>query len=201
MMFNAIFHARLNDTGPGLSAGCVAHSGQAEENPTGAPSGGVRPIGRIGFQRPRPQRRTGGCMRVCAALMGLLLVADLAQAGELCANNSFTMADARQGRALYNSSCGLCHQYSLAGRIPGNFQDETPDIRTLSPKYLETIDGNGGVVPPLLGEAFLSKWKDQKAFSDRISNAIGGFPPQPYTKADSDRRIAAYILFRNCGNL
>jgi len=140
-------------------------------------------------------------MRKLAGLIGLLLIADLAHAGDLCMNNSFTLADARQGKTEYNSSCGLCHQYSLAGREPGNFQNETPDIRTLSAKYLETVDGNGGVVPPLLGESFFGKWPDQKAFADRISNAILGFPPQQYTKPDSDRRIAAYILFRNCGKL
>ena len=140
-------------------------------------------------------------MRKLAGLMVLLLIADLAYAGELCRSNEFTMANARQGRTEYNSSCGLCHQFSLEGRVPGNFENETPDIRTLSAKYLETVDGNGGVVPPLLGEAFFTKWKDQKAFTDRISDAIKGFPPQHYTPSDSDRRIAAYILFRNCGKL
>ena len=140
-------------------------------------------------------------MRRIAGLIGLLLITDLAHAEDLCVSNSFTMAQAQQGRTEYNSSCGLCHQYSLQGRLPGNFQNETPDIRTLSARYLETVDGNGGVVPPLLGESFFGKWKDQKAFSDRISSAISGFPPEHYAKPASDARIAAYILFRNCGKL
>lgn len=140
-------------------------------------------------------------MRKLACLLGLLLIADLAHAGDLCMNNSFTLPDARQGRTEFNSSCGLCHQYSLAGREPGNFQNETPDIKTLSAKYLQAIDNNGGVVPTLLADTFLMKWPDQKAFSERISTAIQGFPPQQYTKPESDRRIAAYILYRNCGKL
>lgn len=143
-------------------------------------------------------------MRQCAAVLGLLFVATFATgayAGDLCVNPSFTMADAQLGRVEFNSSCGLCHQYSLEGRVPGNFEHETPDLRSLDARFLQTVDGNGGVVPPLLGEAFFSKWKDQQAFSARISSAIGAFPPQHYTKPDSDRRIAAYILFRNCGKL
>jgi hypothetical protein len=140
-------------------------------------------------------------MRVLAGMIGLLVPSQLAQAGELCRNNSFTPAQARQGRLDYESSCGLCHQYNLQGRVPGNAQNETPDIGILDGNYLKTLDGNGGVIPPLVGSAFLAKWKDQKAFSDRISNAIGGFPPKGYIKPESDLRIAAYILFKNCGAL
>jgi hypothetical protein len=40
-----------------------------------------------------------------------------------------------------------------------------------------------------------------KAFVDRISNAIGAFPPKNYVKPASDLRISAYILYRNCGKL
>ena len=140
-------------------------------------------------------------MRLLAGALGLLLVTQLACAADLCRNNDFTAPQARQGRLEYNSSCGLCHQYSLQGREPGNYMNETPDIGLLDDSYLKTLDGNGGVIPPLVGEKFFSKWKNQKAFSDRISNAIGAFPPKNYVKPDSDTRIAAYILFRNCGSL
>jgi hypothetical protein len=140
-------------------------------------------------------------MRILAGAIGLLVTAQIAHAGDLCTVNSFTRAQAQQGRVEYESSCGLCHQYNLKGRLPGNFMNETPDIALLDAAgadYVKAVDGNGGVVPPLLGAAFFSKWKDQKAFSDRISNAIGAFPPKSYVKPDSDIRIAAYILFRNC---
>jgi hypothetical protein len=122
-------------------------------------------------------------------------------AGDLCRENSFTKPQAVQGRWDYDSSCGLCHQFSLKGRTPGNYKNEMPDIAILDANYLQTLDGNGGMTPPLLGDVFFRKWKDQNAFTDRISNAIGAFPPRNYVKPDSDVRIAAYILFMNCGKL
>jgi hypothetical protein len=133
--------------------------------------------------------------------MGLLVVTHLACAGDLCRDNSFTQSKAQQGMREYNSSCGLCHQYNLMGRVPGNFMNETPDFAILSDAYIKTVDGNGGVIPPLVGDAFFSKWKDSQAFSARISSAVGAFPPKNYVKRDSDERIAAYILFKNCGKL
>ena len=133
----------------------------------------------------------------------LALVAIVAPvyADDLCKANTFAKPQAVQGRWDYDSSCGLCHQFNLTGRQPGNYQNETPDIRVLDANYMQTLDGNGGMTPPLLGETFFRKWKDQKAFTDRISNAIGAFPPRNYVKPDSDMRIAAYILFMNCGKL
>jgi hypothetical protein len=89
----------------------------------------------------------------------------------------------------------------LKGRVPGEYQNETPDIRILNDNYIKTLDDNGGVTPPLVDQKFLSKWKDQKAFVDRISTAILGFPPKNYVKFDSDMRIAAYILYKNCGKV
>jgi mono/diheme cytochrome c family protein len=131
----------------------------------------------------------------------LVLIAVPAYADDLCQANTFTRPQAQQGKREYDSSCGLCHQYNLTGRVPGNYRNETPDIHILDANYMKTLDGNGGMIPPLLGEAFFRKWKDQKVFADRISNAIGAFPPQNYAKPVSDARIAAYILYRNCGKL
>ncbi len=131
----------------------------------------------------------------------LFLVVGPVYAGNLCKANSFTRSQAVQGKREYGSSCGLCHQYNLKGRVPGNYRNETPDIRILDANYTKTIDGNGGVVPPLIGEKFFRKWKDQKAFQARISSAIGAFPPKSYIKVESDQRIAAYILYENCGEL
>jgi hypothetical protein len=133
--------------------------------------------------------------------LALFVIAHAACADDLCKANSFTRLDAERGRREYDSSCGLCHLYNLKGRVPGNAQHETPDIRVLDANYLKTLDGNGGMTPPLLSPVFFAKWKDQKAFSERISSAIGAFPPKHYVKPDSDVRIAAYILYRNCGRL
>jgi hypothetical protein len=140
-------------------------------------------------------------MRILSGAIACLVIIHSAHAADLCATSSFTRPQAQQGRQDYNSSCGLCHQYNLMGREPGNAMNERPDIGLLDARYLQTLDGNGGVTPPLLGEVFFRKWKDQKAFFDRISNAIGAFPPKNYVKPDSDIRIAAYILFKNCGRL
>jgi hypothetical protein len=131
----------------------------------------------------------------------LVLIALPACADDLCKANTFTQSQARQGRRDYDSSCGLCHQYNLKGRMPGNYLNEVPDINILDANYIKTLDGNGGMTPPLLGAAFLRKWKDLRTFTDRISSAIDGFPPKNYVKPASDMRIAAYILFRNCGKL
>jgi hypothetical protein len=89
----------------------------------------------------------------------------------------------------------------MKGRVAGNYKNETPDIRILDARYMKAIDENGGVVPPLISDKLLGKWKDQKAFQVRISTAIDGFPPKDYVKVASDQRIAAYILYENCGEL
>jgi len=140
-------------------------------------------------------------MRKLTGVMALMVAAHAIHAGDLCRANTLTRAQAVRGRLEYNSSCGLCHLYNLHGREPGNASNERPDIALLDANYLKTVDGNGGVVPPLLGAAFFGKWKDQKAFTDRISNAIGAFPPKNYVKVESDARIAAYILYKNCGTM
>ena len=135
------------------------------------------------------------------ALASLVVAAGCAHADNLCNANSFTKYQAAQGRREYDSSCGLCHLYNLRGREPGNYRNETPDIHILDANYMKTLDGNGGMTPPLVGEKFFRKWKNQKAFTDRISNAIGAFPPKDYVKVQSDLQIAAYILYKNCGKL
>ena len=136
---------------------------------------------------------------VCA--LALLLTVGPVYAGDLCEANSFTKSQAERGKREYNSSCGLCHLYNLQGRVPGESRNERPDIRILNDKYIKTLDDNGGVTPPLVGQKFLGKWQDQKAFVDRISTAIMGFPPKNYVKFDSDMRIAAYILYKTCGKV
>ncbi len=140
-------------------------------------------------------------MRYLIGALALLIIVGPAYADDLCKASSFTDPQARQGKRDYESSCGLCHLYNLGGRAPGNYQNEVPDIGLLDANYLRTLDGNGGMTPPLVGAKFFNKWKDMKAFVDRISNAIGAFPPKNYVKPASDYRIAAYILYKNCGKL
>lgn len=129
----------------------------------------------------------------------LLLAVGPVYAGNLCKANSFTKFQAEQGKIEYNSSCGLCHLYNLKGRVLGEYKNERPAISMLAANYIKALDDNGGMIPPLVGKAFFRKWKDQKAFVDRISTAVVGFPPKNYVKVDSDMQIAAYILYRNCG--
>jgi hypothetical protein len=133
--------------------------------------------------------------------LALMLLAQTVAAADLCVNNTYTLDQAIKGRHDFDSSCGLCHLYNLHGRVAGSAKQEIPDIGLLDTNYLKTLDGNGGMTPPLLSKTFFAKWKDQKAFSERISSAIGAFPPTNYVKVDSDARIAAYLLYRNCGKL
>ncbi len=140
-------------------------------------------------------------MRHLIRALALSIIIAPAYANDLCKANSFTTAQAQQGKRDYDSSCGLCHLYNLKGRVPGNSRNETPDIRILDANYIKTLDDNGGMTPPLLSEAFFRKWKDMSAFVNRISSAVGAFPPKNYVKPASDARIAAYILYKNCGKL
>jgi mono/diheme cytochrome c family protein len=123
-------------------------------------------------------------------------------ADELCKKNPYTKTEAAEGRVLFDSHCGLCHQYSMAGREPGNFSNEVPDINTLSESDLKFLDGSGGQVPTLLGDKFFRKMQNKSVadFSAFVSSAANTFPPtgkmdMPYTYL----KIAAYVLYRNCG--
>ncbi len=123
-------------------------------------------------------------------------------AEQLCKMNPYTRTEAAEGKVLFDSHCALCHQYSMAGREPGNFSNEVPDINTLSESDLEFLDGSGGLVPPLLGDKFFRKMKNRSVadFSSFVSSAANSFPPSgkvemPYTYL----KIAAYVLYRNCG--
>ena len=123
-------------------------------------------------------------------------------ADELCRKNPYTKAEAAQGKVLFDSHCGLCHQYSMVGREPGNFRNEVPDITMLSEDDLKFLDGDGGQVPPLIGDKFFQKMKNRSVadFSSFVSSAAISFPPTgkvelPYTYL----KIAAYVLYRNCG--
>jgi hypothetical protein len=124
-----------------------------------------------------------------------------ATAADLCRANTFTRAQAVRGRWAYDSSCGLCHLYNLRGRVPGHSSGEMPDIATLNEVYLKGLDGNGGMTPSLISDAFFGKWKDRRAFVDRVANATGAFPPKNYVKDVTELEIAAFILYEHCGQM
>ena len=68
-----------------------------------------------------------------------------------------------------------------------------PPVDTIPANMQETVKTYFGVVPPLRGEKFLSKWENTQKFAQRVKEAVGGFPPEnttPTTYLD----LAAYIL-------
>ena len=141
---------------------------------------------------------------VAAITLGMAIVAGAAQAADLCKANFYTKAEAAEGKVLFDSHCALCHQYDMTGRQPGNFRNESPDINVLSASDLEFLDNSGGSVPPLIGAKFFGKMRVEKPsvaeFSAYVSSATNSFPPTgkvdtPYTYF----KIAAYVLYRNCG--
>jgi hypothetical protein len=136
-------------------------------------------------------------------LCTLLLLAFVfpALGNDLCKTNSFTKAQATKGRWEFDSTCGLCHLYSLRGRVAGEAGREIPSISVLPTGYFPPIDREGGNTPSLVSDSFFAKWKDEKAFSDRIANATGAFPPRGYVKDVSEFELAAYILYERCGKM
>ena len=108
----------------------------------------------------------------------------------------FTAAQARAGKAAYESSCGLCHQFNMRGRIgdPG----ELPNVNSLPENMIRTIDQNGGQVPPLVGPHFMSDWgaKSTTEFVARVATAIQGFPPKNLNN-DTALQLTAYFLQMN----
>ena len=108
----------------------------------------------------------------------------------------FTSAQAKAGKAAYQSTCGICHLNTLLGRVGD--ANELPDPATLPENYQKTIDGNFGYVPPLIGKEFMAKWSPKTAgeFALRIQNATFGFPPRG-SDTTTFLAVAAYILRSN----
>jgi hypothetical protein len=130
-------------------------------------------------------------------------VAGASYAGNLCSINPFTKADAEQGKIAFDSHCGLCHQYSMTGRQPGNDKNEKPDISLLSESDLHMVTSNGGNVPPLIGPKFFRKWdgKTFTEFSSTVSSAANSFPTKNFELPKTYFQISAYVLYRNCGKM
>jgi cytochrome c len=143
-------------------------------------------------------------MRKWILAVAISMAAGAAHADNLCKANPYTKTEAMQGKSAFNSHCALCHQYSMAGREPGNYKNESPDINTLSEGDLKFLDGAGGLVPPLIGDKFFTKQKGKSLaeFSAFVSSAANSFPPTG--KVDMPLtyfQIAAYVLYRNCGKM
>src|SRR4051812_46200558 len=116
------------------------------------------------------KRRTQGI-----ALAIFIATGGSAAAADLCKANFYTKAEATEGRKLFDSHCALCHQYTMVGRQPGNFRNESPPIDTLSDSDLTFLDHGGGNVPPLIGAKFFERMKVEKPsvaeFSSYVSSA------------------------------
>jgi cytochrome c5 len=140
-------------------------------------------------------------MRYILSILLLVAVAGPAFSADFCKQNKFTKDQAVQGRWAFDSSCGLCHLYSLRGRVAGESSKEIPDIAILPVSWLAPIDRDGGNTPSLISDSFFAKWQDEQAFTDRIANATGAFPPKGYVKEVSELEIAAYILYARCGKM
>jgi hypothetical protein len=142
-------------------------------------------------------------MKIWIAAIAMSVMAGVSYAGNLCSVNPYTKTDAEQGKIAFNSHCAFCHQYSMTGRQPGNYLNESPDLKILSESDLKMIDGNAGLVPPLIGEKFFSKWRDKSFvdFSSTVSSASIAFPTKDFGAPKTFFLIAAYVLNRNCGKM
>src|SRR5262245_22487225 len=122
-------------------------------------------------------------------IIALSAAAGIAQSQDLCAANPYTKKEAELGRIAFESRCAMCHQYSMAGRIPGNAKNESPDISVLSESDLDFIGyDNGGSVPPLLGDKFFRKYRSTKTvaeFSAYVSSAAIAFPAKDMKVPDT----------------
>lgn len=126
---------------------------------------------------------------------------------DLCVNLAqFTAEQIQVGEQYFNSSCGLCHQYNLQGRVPGNAANESPNNFGEFPAfYLKFMDGSGGVVPPLIGPKYMARFKtfpEFVLFAPSAANTPEFYPPLAPKKGadwvDTYVKLAAYILSRNC---
>ncbi|MFM1885738.1 MAG: hypothetical protein RL026_895 [Pseudomonadota bacterium] len=152
----------------------------------------------------RQANRLAGEMKHTIAL--LLIAPSLAGAADLCASLAlFTPTQVAEGKVYFESSCGLCHQFTLQGRTPGNLANEVPNsFDGFSDFYVRFVDNAGGSVPPLVGPKFMGKFKSFPEFmlyAPSASSTPQFYPPAaPKTDfwPDTNVRLAAYILAKNC---
>ena len=135
--------------------------------------------------------------------IALSAVVGAAYGGDLCTVNPYTQGEAKKGKVEFDSHCALCHQYTMTGREPGNYQNESPDINLLSASDLKFLDGSGGTVPPLIGAKFFNKQKGLSLadFSSEVGGAANSFPTKNFQTPKTYFLLAAYVLYRNCGKM
>lgn len=95
----------------------------------------------------------------------------LAQAASSTRDGVYTAEQADQGKVIYEKQCASCHQDTLEGK---------------------------GKNAPLIGDAFLSKWKDQ-TMADlfmKTNTTMPAASPGSLTP-DETARVLAYILQMN----
>jgi hypothetical protein len=107
---------------------------------------------------------------IAALGLGALFVSAAAAQSDSAA--VFTDSQAADGKAAYESVCVNCHTDKLTGRRgdPG----ETPAIDSLAETFRNGIQQANGHVPPLAGEAFVTRWgsRTAEALTTRIGLAI-----------------------------
>jgi hypothetical protein len=142
-------------------------------------------------------------MKIWIVAIALSTITGISYGSDLCSINPYTKGDAQQGKVAFDSHCALCHQFSMTGRTPGNYKNESPDINVLSPTDLQFLDHGGGVVPPLVGDKFFRKWRGKTFvdFSSFVSSASNSFPTKDFDSPKTYFLIAAYVLYRNCGKM
>jgi hypothetical protein len=106
----------------------------------------------------------------------------------------YTAAQAARGKVAVESSCAICHQQSLRGRV--GEEDELPAMDTLPRKFQDFI--KTGYVPPLVGEEFVAKWRGKTVveFVKYVAGASGSFPTAGMDE-QTWAEIGAYLLQMN----
>ena len=105
----------------------------------------------------------------------------------------FTVAQAAAGKAAYENSCAKCHTATMMGRK--GEAGELPPLSSLPAAMQEVVQANGGMVPPLAGPDFLSRWgaRTTQDLSRRVREAVGGFPPAGANE-ETYLQLTAYFL-------
>jgi hypothetical protein len=130
-----------------------------------------------------------------AGAIGTAAAAGAPTRARASATRVFTAEQASAGRIAYESSCGLCHQYTLLGRT--GEAGELPGVNSLPANMIQTIDRAAGQVPAFVGPKFMARWggKSTKEYVDRVQNAIGALPPTG-TDEQTKLLVTAYLLSR-----
>jgi cbb3-type cytochrome c oxidase subunit III len=137
------------------------------------------------------QHRTLQAALLVLSTLSLPVLADSADTPKA---GAFTAAQAASGRVSVESSCAICHQKSLRGRMGED--DEAPAFDALPRSFQNFI--KTGYVPPLVGEEFIAKWKGKTVvqLAENLGGAAKSFPTAGMDET-TYLAIAAYVLQMN----